>query len=574
MPSAQAGNWHWVILAFALIGFGLFAQYLNQALYQHQAPFFDSISYYDRVFDVVSIRQQEGLLSALLNATTTSSTICLPYLLAIPFSYFMEASRSIGVWIEVGYFTVFLVSFAAFLRQLGGNSREISFNLIPFFLVGALYRSTAGISDLRLDLPMAWLYVASACWILIGLRTSQWRHFVFAGILVGAACLSRAIAPVYFGIGFVPLICHRFYWIADRKKFLWQILVVIGVAFGLAGWFYLLHFKFIYYYYFIWNTDANAGVTLGRSFKHVLAALKSIGPYVGIFFLTMFAFGRPVPGGSRFASAKPFKKISLEIRWLFWLSCAPILFLILKRADINPFVSLPGSIAFVACGALFLFDRILMPMSLNPRFRYLVLFGVVLFFGACAQGYLNHSRKTLNNAAAHRKILQLIQIDAEQSNRERLTYGVNLMTSLSVGSLESMLQFDWETHYVNETTLEIGGIQYVASYDWFLPSKANWDKVPGELISGKIAALASRSAKNLDYLIAPTFDSISQIQLNYNYAYSSQFADLILRQFQQSKLWIPISGAIDLEPGIKVQVFKNKSANGMSGKKNQKPLLD
>jgi hypothetical protein len=62
VPLAQAGNWHWVILAFALIGFGLFAQYLNQALYQHQAPFFDSISYYDRVFDVVSIRQQEGLL--------------------------------------------------------------------------------------------------------------------------------------------------------------------------------------------------------------------------------------------------------------------------------------------------------------------------------------------------------------------------------------------------------------------------------------------------------------------------------------------------------------------------------
>ncbi|MEE2639616.1 MAG: hypothetical protein VX768_03240 [Planctomycetota bacterium] len=551
----RPGRWHLWVLLVGLLGLGFYFQLLNQLLYVHKAPFYDSVSYYDRLFEVHSLCEQQGVLAAFRNAVESSSTTCLPFLLGIPFSFFIEPTRAVGVWIEWIYLAIFAFSFAHLLRRLlQASSTVILFCLVPFLLMNALHRSVAGMSDLRVDLPMAFLYVSAACWFLMGFREKKWSCFLIGGLLMGAACLSRALAPVYLVSGFLPLFVIEVIRSEDRKKTSLHILFSTLCTVAVAGWYYVAHFRFLYYYYFTWNTDANAGLPFPDTLRHFLAVAKSVGPCSAMFFLFVFMLSRAHAYTTTAKNAPQRRGTPLEFGWFIWLGLAPIILLVVKGADINPFVSLPGALALVACWVIAQFPRIQqVSQSHLPR---MVIVSALLLGMSGMIGYLDHARRELNNADGHREIIEVLLRDADDSDAREITYSVNLMSSVTTVSLKSMMQFEHRAHYVDAFTLEMQGVQVVAWEELVLPARANWDKVPGDAAAEKISFLEQLAAKEVDYLILPTSDSLGVLQTRYHYCYCNRFAEPMLERFHGTGHWQAVSGEIQIEPGIRVRVFR------------------
>lgn len=558
----QLTGWYRFVLLLALVATGLYAQFLQHKFYEVQAPFFDSVQYYDRVYEVVSIRQQEGLIPAIQNAAMEKSTFCFPYLLAVPISYITQPTRAIGVWIEVFYLAVFVFSLAEYLRRVcRSSSSRIVLSLLPVFLISAIYRSNSGLSDLRVDMPLGFLYASTACWWLIGRNDGRWSAFVIAGILAGIACLTRGIAPIYLICGFIPLVIAEFFLTKEKAKLAIQAGLVMGLAGILSAWFYIKHFKFLYFYYAVWNTDANAAVSFSRSLRHFAASYKSIGIIFTIFFVAawigaMYSIrNRSVPVDSSGPDSRGIKQ--QDLFRLLWVGLAPILMLIAKGAGINPFVSLPGSIGILAAAVVLLnyfYSTMSIPMQKRLAFTALIFLAV-----AWIDGYRRHTEDQSPTMAGHQELIGLIEADAKASGRSHVTYSVNIITKTCAPSLKSILQYDRNSKYVDRITTEVDGIRYSISYKLMNPSKANWDRLAGDTIDEKIKLLELHATSNVDYVVTMARRSVPLVQANYGHDYAMQFADKILDAFDNPEHWQAISGEIDMEPGVAVQLLKNVS---------------
>lgn len=565
--------WVYYVLLGGILLFGCYAQWLNGIVYQNRIPFFDSMAYYDRLFDVMSIRQQEGLGAAIKNATVTNSTICWPYLMALPLSYFSGPSRAIGVWIEIFYLAVFIFSFAYFLdqyRRLSGKAILVS--MVPIFLMSALYRYSAGISDLRVDLPMAFMYGSVACWLLVGCWRERISDFVIVGILMGIACLSRGIAPVYLMTGFLPLVILRFMQVPEKKKFLLNIILAIAVTVLIAGWFYYLQHKYLYYYYFQWNTDANANVTFSRSMRHVLAAAKSIGPFVAVYFLSLYVVSRSILSPTTHAGTshnKPFKKSTEQptcvidpgtkppaaFYWLLWIGVAPLLLLIAKRSAVNPVVSLPASIGLMLFWINSQQSRIqLLATQRAMRVGYTSCICLILVM---SYGYVQHRKSPVPNAvSAQQQIIHLMRDDAKADSKTSLAFANAVLTDICDASIHSSLQYEMHGKYVSRTQTQCEGATYQTSNLFMLPAQVEWERIPGKTIEGKISFLFQRAKSEIDYLISPTIESIPQIQAFYPASLTSDYSPEIIQQALAANFLKPISEPIVVRAGIELVVYK------------------
>ena len=571
----QANRWVYCVLFGVLILLGCYAQWLNRTVYQHNAPFYDSMSYFDRVFEVVSIRQQEGLGPALKNATESPSTICWPYLMAIPFSYFIGPTRAIGVWIEIFYLAVFVLSFAYFLdryRRMSGKAILVS--LVPIFLLSALYRDRAGISDLRVDLPMAFLYGSVACWFLLGCWRDRFSDFLIVGILMGIASLSRAIAPVYLVAGFLPLVIFRLIQVREKKALVVKIVLAIAVTVMIAGWFYYLHHQYLYFYYFQWNTDANANVSYARASRHVLAAAKSIGPFVAVYLLSLYVISRSIPNSlqAQFESGLHTKRnLDSESRiekpsdqttanppvfyWLLWIGVAPLILLIAKRSDVNPFVSLPASIGLILFWMNFQRSRIeLLATHRTMRVTYTSCICLIL---AMSYGYVEHRKGPVpNTAESQQKIIQAMQSDARAEGKKKISFANVVMTDICDASIKSSLQYEMQGKYVSGNQVECDGVTYQSSELFMLPAQVDWDGVQGNTIKEKVAHRFERARSEVDYLICPTMESVPNIQAEFPASLTSKYSSQIIAEALAVDFLKPISEPVLIPSGVKLIVYK------------------
>ena len=109
-----------------------------------------------------------------------------------------------------------------------------------------------------------------------------------------------------------------------------MILPVAAVALP----YFLFHFPFLYYYYAEWNLDANAHLSWGASVAHLAFAFQHLGWTMAVAAGLCFA-------ASLWDNRKSFRVSHLDWK-LFYLGSAPVLFLVLRGAGLNPFVSLPA----------------------------------------------------------------------------------------------------------------------------------------------------------------------------------------------------------------------------------------
>ena len=281
-----------LVLFLACLLVGLFCCKLNLQLYQHQAPFYDSLSYNDRLFRVMTKAREVSFTESLKAACNANSTNCFPFIVAAVIAPLVEPSRLVGIWIQVGLLYFFLVSLFYYLSRVRRLSESSSVAAcLAFLAIKCLYFDNGGLSDFRMDLSLFLGCAVTSVWFLTSMATGKKRHFVLMGIAASVCCLSRATAPIYLVFALAPLFAVELFKRSQRIEKIAGVIWATCVVVLLSGWFYALNFEYLKYYYFDWNTDANAKIPLVEALNHWKYAQRSVG---GPFALMIICWGTAV----------------------------------------------------------------------------------------------------------------------------------------------------------------------------------------------------------------------------------------------------------------------------------------
>lgn len=249
----------------AAVALGWFCSWLNALHYRTHAPFYDSLSYTITLHELMTTAREAGIPAALA-AATTADTVFLPHLPAVLLGPFLDPSRSVGVWIQVIELAVLCGSLIAYLMRVERfTGRTAALACGAVLLMARLWRPHGGLSDFRMDFGLMAGYWTVAAWYLISRASLRRVDFLILGLACGAACLMRATAPVYILCGMGPLVIADLARLPGRGRRLGGWLLAAAVATLTGAWFYVLNRDFLYYYYVVWNGDAQAGLGLLES---------------------------------------------------------------------------------------------------------------------------------------------------------------------------------------------------------------------------------------------------------------------------------------------------------------------
>ena len=322
---------------------GAYAVCLNAHYCSSNQPFYDSLSYNDKLHRVMSVCRESGLPAA-IKVACTNDTMCLPFVIASFLALVSAPSRMVGIWIQTGELMLLVWSLYYYFTRVRGLSASIAaFSIAPFLLLRCLYSYRGGLSDFRMDLGLMLLFSVTCCWYLIASATGRRLHFAIMGVACGLTCLSRGTAPIYFLVSLGPIALVESFLSRDRRAFVGGIVLATTIAGVVAGWFYVLNFRYLYYYYVIWNPDANAHLPIRQSLRHFRLLEHHFG--AGLFCAAIFQLivatdvilRSPIP-----KSWKPRVRLP-KLNWqAAWLALAPTAMLVAHGAGLNPFVCMPS----------------------------------------------------------------------------------------------------------------------------------------------------------------------------------------------------------------------------------------
>lgn len=548
----------WLALGMCLVAGG-FATCLQHRLYQVQAPFFDSLSYYEKLHRVMVSTRQAGWSAGWQEMLHGSNTVCLPYLLSIPLASLVEPRREIGIWIQAVELFLLLWSLDIYLRRQWGADRQTrSFALASLFSLACVYYKNGGLSDFRMDFSLMVFYGLSSLWYLTALKSGLASDYFKAGLAISAGCLFRATAPVYFAATFGPLLLVTLWQNWRTPDGVWRtgrgILILVTAVCLLAGWYYLINFDYLYYYYFVWNTDANAGLPISESLGHLKLAFRALGePAVGLAaFLLGLGWIRWRFDGTRGPDGLAPKRV--DGNWV-WVAAAPLMLLVVRRAGLNPFVSMPSAIGAYLLAVQF-WPR------LSQRFRqwdWWVVWGLLILAvaGAGFRGWKKHGTGENGTRQAQETLLQQIVRDAKATDRRTIHFETLSTTEISTSSLWSLLIFDATWVEVRDLQVRVGDVQLMPSRVFFLPAQADWDGLAGQTEAEKLRLLVELATAKIDYLIAPTAESAAAIASE-KFAPRINFQLVALREMLLANgNWRVVSPAVADVRGRSYEIYRN-----------------
>ena len=524
---------YFVILLLICVLMGFYCSMLNRQLYQHQSPFFDSVSYHQKMYRVMLKTQEVGLLSGLSAACFDSTTVCLPFVLAALLALVCEPDRLVGVWIQVGYLFIFLSSFFYLAVSVKGlKPRTGVFACLAFLCAGCLFYENGGMSDFRMDMILCLMFGTTAMCYLIAMSKPTWWHFVLLGIAGGACCLSRGTAPVYLLITFGPLVfVELILTAAQRRKKMVGVCLAGAIAAASSLWFYLLNYEYLHFYYCVWNTDANAKLSLWESMGHLKMVRRSIGSPLMLLAVTWFVclthYWRVQPEegeedrGSNLAvgwgrlgwrALEAMKSPSVDLR-LLWIGVCPLAMLIGRGAGMNPFVSMPaviGLIAFVVLPLLHQQERV-------ERKWVAQVFQVSLlicFALAAVRGFDRHNQFAFNQMEAHQAILDNIISDSLERDFKKVKFGTTHISETFTESLMAAMIFDRAGCKPGVGHGVVDGVRFQGIWTFNKPAVANWERVPGDSDQKKLDHLYEEATVIADYLVVPDGPSAKWLEKN------------------------------------------------------------
>lgn len=543
--------------------------WMNYRLYQHRAPFFDSISYNHRMFQVMHTAQESGFGDAIELACFGTVTNCFQFVVGAVLSYVVPPSRFVGVWIQAGFLFLFLGSLFHFLHSVKRLKPLFALaGCLPFLLTKGLYLPNGGLSDFRADLALYLTFGLTCVWFLISMARPKPLNFCILGIAATLACLSRAIAPVYLVIALAPLAVYELCRRAERKqKWIGLVLATVVATIG-SGWFYYFNFEYLEFYYVQWNTDANAKLPVSESMKHATLALRSVGNTilivsVIIVFSTVFVTSR---SGSLLGWALRIRS-KQEIDWrLAWLAVAPIALLVVRRSGLNSLVSMPavfGIIAFISLPILFQLQR-LNRSGLN---RFCLLLLVLVSVDSLHRGWKRHSLGEFNSMSVNQELIDTMVSEVKESTRKTARFSVVHLADLNTQSLFSTLMFD---HPVEEYKLNravVDGVLVSPISLFSLAAEVDWKRVEGKTDEEKIASLVAESNKRLDFVILPDHTTAKYLTKNRSKNVINRYLVPLRKQFVDSASWEKVESGWRMGRHESVELYKKVRSNKKRNRK-------
>ncbi|WP_372726187.1 ArnT family glycosyltransferase [Novipirellula sp.] len=549
-------------LAVLLVSCAVIALYcsrLNQELYQHKNPFYDSLSYNMHLFAIMETSQQQGLAAGWNRVISSDSTLFLPFAIAASIGPWVEPSRMVSVWIQAAYLFGFLASVFFYLvkiRDLRPSTAILG--CCTFFTTSCIFMEVGGLSDFRADLMLCLSFGASAIWFLSAVQRPTTGRFVMCGIAMAICCLSRSTAPIYLVLSLAPLAVLFLLQQEDRSKRIRGLILASVIASVLSGWFYILNFGYLHYYYVVWNTDANAKLPLSEAVKHGEFAGRAIGAeilyliggwMIGLVFFTRNRWTfKPIWDATRDRSAPDWA--------LLWVGLSPIVFLVARRAGLNPFVSMPAIVGLI----LFAIIPLLKAFEKNDNRRLLAcswgLLAIAIGFAA-QRGWQRHQAGGFNSMAAQQQIMDVILADSIANNMSDVRFGVSHLTELNLWSLYSTVMFDREGVTSDEGKLIYQNVRLHANGLFSLPAAADWDEVPGESESEKLQLLLEQCDRTCDFVVVPDQNTATYVQQHCAYNYINRYASTLRNEIVNGN-WERVSNPIQTSENESVEIYRSR----------------
>lgn len=491
------------LLLLVCVGLGYYCCELNRQLYQHHHPFYDSLSYNNRLFRVMSLSKDVGLPKALDWACFTNSTNCLPFIIAALAGPFVEPSRMVGVWIQTGLLFFFVSSLFYLLTRINCLDAKLSLAAcLAFLSTKCLFLPNGGLSDFRMDLSLYLTFSTTCIWFLASMSRPTKTHAVMMGLSASVACLCRATAPVYLLFALGPLLLFELFRNEERKRKLVGVGLAIAVLVLFAGWFFILNFEYLKYYYVEWNTDANAKIPFAKALKHAKLARGAVG---GPLTLVIFCWGVATLLATRkIGTIRAWVSSAIkerEIDWrLAWIGVAPVVLMIARRAGLNGFVTMPavfGMVLFVALPLLKQVDR-LNQKQLTKFCWIILLLGLTV---SLTRGWSRHSEDGFNSMAVNQRLIDVMVEDAKKQNRGRIKFAVIPLSDLNTEGMFSTLLFDCKAEKRERYRVTIDGIAISRTSTFTLPAVADWRNAEGATDDKKISNLVADANMSIDYIV-------------------------------------------------------------------------
>ncbi|GAA5508337.1 glycosyltransferase family 39 protein [Novipirellula caenicola] len=548
-----------VVLMLSCAVLALYCSRLNEELYQHKNPFYDSLSYNQLLFESMQTSRQQGLVAGWNHVHSTNTTVFLPFAIAATIGPWVEPSRIVPIWIQAAYLFGFLTSVLYYLVNIRDlKSTTALLGCFAFFTTSCIFMEVGGLSDFRADLMLCLSFGASALWFLSAMQRPTVGRFVACGIAVAIGCLSRSTSPIYLVISLAPLAVLFLLPNADRSKRIRGLILTSLIASGLSGWFYILNFDYLHYYYFVWNTDANAKLPLSEAVKHGEFAGRAIGAQALVLMiawticLVLFTRHR----GIFRAMLDVARDRSLPDWTLLWIGLSPIVFLVARRAGLNPYVSMPAVIGLV----LFAILPLLKAFERSGSIRLLAaswgLLAVAIGFAA-QRGWERHQPAGFNSMVGQQQVMDEILDDSIANKMADVRFGVSHLTELNSRSLFATVMFDREgvTSQNRKLVYQNMGLQIDESLS--IAAAANWDEVSGETESEKLQTLLEHCENTCDYVVVPDEKTAAHIQQHCAFNIINRYAAK-LRNGIVNGNWERVSGPIQTSENESVEIYRSR----------------
>ena len=549
-----------VILLIITVLEGLYSVHLNNLYYQSYSPFYDSVAYMNQMSSVMEKSRASGVLSA-TTSLINSSTVFLPFLGAALLGLIFEPSRAIGIWLQVFWLAILAISIFYYFFRSSRTDIVTSIALtLPFICIAALWRRNGGLSDFRMDLHLYLLTSITLTWFLIARHTSALYPWIIAGLFAGGACLSRATAPVYLLIALGPILATRLLCTSsqlERLQLLKGYICMFFSAIVVAAWFYIISFKSLHYYYFVWNLDANAKLPISQSIRHLNFALESIGWFAPVLGAVVLPFTVAKLWRSK-NSLIYLKSIDWEV---LWFGVAPVAFLVLRGAGLNPFVSMPAAFGLT----MFLLKPLKMEIAdfnvLAHPFKKLLLalISVLLFIIMAIQGINDHLHPTgleSGDMSAYKRIVSTMINDSESKDRV-VYFDIPYIGSLNQDSVLNVYIYDTLLNRRTETATHSGRLSSIRILN--LGAPADWDSVEGETDGDKVSNLVSQVNQKVDYFLVPSDETTKFFQTSVSHNVINNYSKRLVSGVLSRGKWKPVTDTIRVSSFEQVVVYRNEA---------------
>jgi hypothetical protein len=469
---------------------------LDEKFNNHWGPFYDSMSYMNQVATVYWLEKDNGLFVTLTNILRGGqSTVILPWLFTAFYAALgVPLTRLYSVWILLPLYVASLWASAVYLRIFARfglwQSLILAFMTVSF--AGVFYYN-GGIYDLRMDLAQALAWILACTTFIIARDKRNVGYWVCFGLSLTICCLFRATSLVYM-IFFIPVILFDLVLLPDRIIYIKGYLIAGLILFVIAGIFFAINFQYLYFYYVVWNDDARSHLPLAESMHHITYVIDSIGrPAIAAAYILLAV---------NLLASRPFIKPLRRLNWIALIGfLAPVGFLVIKGAGLNPFVSMLSAPAFLlfAAAPLHGIDFVGRTTALvAPALRIalaLAFVGANLFHTGM-DGDLFMADKT--------RLLQLVDsLVAEARTIPRpLHVAIGYVGAIDSGAIRNVLLFDRNWKPGNDGSVRQGDL----AIDFLPMPVANnfeWDQLRGTNDVERAHDLATRIATTANVLIAP-----------------------------------------------------------------------